>query len=251
MQKYISRLIFYISLVLAWALIAELKIWPDYIFPSPIGVLNSLFEGIKDHTFIIGTAVSLKRIAIGYGISIILGTILGMVIGRNRLLEETLGSLIIGLQALPSICWLPLSILWFGLSEKAIIFVVVMGALLAITISIISGVKNILPIYIKAGKNMGATEFELMRTIYLPAALPAIVTGLKQGWSFAWRSLLAGELIYVSIGLGQLLTMGRELNDMNRVIAVMMVLILIGLIFDKVLFTRMERKIRKRWGFEV
>lgn len=233
-----------------WAFIAKLKIWPEYLFPTPTGVWNSFLDGINDHTFIIGTMVSLKRIAIGYGISIVLGMLLGMAIGRNRLLEETLGSLIIGLQALPSICWLPLSVLWFGLSEKAIIFVVIMGALLAITISTISGVKNISPIYIKAGKNMGANEFELLKSVFLPAALPAIVTGLKQGWSFAWRSLLAGELIYVSVGLGQLLTMGRELNDMNRVIAVMLVLILIGLIVDKVLFTKLEKGIRKRWGFE-
>jgi NitT/TauT family transport system permease protein len=249
-SRVINRLIFYAGFILFWSLIAGAHIWPEYMLPSPQGVWGSLVEGISDHSFIIGTLISLKRIAIGYSISILLGMTLGFAIGRIRYLDETLGSLVVGLQTLPSICWLPLAILWFGLSEKAIIFVVIMGALLSITISTDSGVKNIPPIYIKVGKNMGASGFSLLTTVLAPAALPAIITGLKQGWSFAWRSLMAGELLYVSLGLGQLLMMGRELNDMNRVIAVMLVLIFIGLIFDRLIFTKLETSIRRRWGLE-
>ncbi len=250
MKKVTKRLAFYIGLILLWSIISATHIWPEYIFPSPLNVFNSLWEGIQDRTFIFGTLASLSRLAIGYTISIILGMTLGFTIGRNRYLDETVGSLVVGLQALPSICWLPLSILWFGLSEKAIIFVVVMGALLSITISTDSGVKNISPIYIKAGKNMGAGELALLATILAPAALPAIIGGLKQGWSFAWRSLMAGELLYLRLGLGQLLMMGRELNDMARVIAVMFVLIVIGLTFDRLLFARLETAVRRRWGLE-
>lgn len=250
LRKTINRLIFYFGLILFWFMITSSHIWPEYLFPTPHGVVRSLGEGLCDHSFIIGTLTSLKRIAVGYGISILFGMTLGFAIGRNRYLDETLGSLVVGLQTLPSVCWLPLAILWFGLSEKAIIFVVIMGALLSITISTDSGVKNIPPIYVKVGKNMGAGELALLATVLAPAALPAIITGLKQGWSFAWRSLMAGELLYVSLGLGQLLIMGRELNDMNRVIAVMLVLIVIGLIFDRLLFTKLETAIRKRWGLE-
>ncbi len=248
MNKFTRRLIFYLGMIGLWSLVVTVKIWPEYIFPSPWGVFTSFSDGIKDYTFITGTLISLKRIAIGYGISVIFGMLLGFAIGRFRILEETVGSVVVGLQTLPSVCWLPLSILWFGLSEKAIIFVVIMGALLAITISTDSGVKQIPPIYIKAGKNMGAHGLTLLTTILLPAALPAITAGLKQGWSFAWRSLMAGELLYVSLGLGQLLMMGRELNDMNRVIAVMCVLILIGVTFDRLIFAKLETAIRERCG---
>lgn len=248
MNKFTRRLVFYLGIIGIWSLLVAAKIWPEYIFPSPWGVLNSLIEGIKDYTFITGTLISLKRIAIGYGISVFFGMLLGFAIGRIRILEETVGSVVVGLQTLPSVCWLPLAILWFGLNEKAIIFVVIMGALLAITISTDSGVKQIPPIYIKAGKNLGAKGITLLTTILLPAALPAIISGLKQGWSFAWRSLMAGELLYVSLGLGQLLMMGRELNDMNRVIAVMLVLILIGVTFDRLIFAELETVIRERCG---
>jgi len=248
MNKQIKRLAFYTGLIGIWSLVVILKIWPDYILPSPWGVLSSFKDGIVNLTFITGTLASLKRIAIGYGFSVCFGMILGFAIGRIKILDETVGSLVVGLQTLPSICWLPLSILWFGLNEKAIIFVVIMGALLAITISTDSGVKEIPPIYIKAGKNMGAQGLTLLTTILFPAALPAIIAGLKQGWSFSWRSLMAGELLYVSVGLGQLLMMGRELNDMNRVIAVMLVLILIGVTFDRFIFAKLEAAVRERCG---
>lgn len=250
MKKLTNRYLFFTSLLLVWIIVAQAKIWPEYLFPSPIGVGERLIDGFKDRSFIIGTLASLRRIGIGYGISMLIGITMGIMIGRNNYLNDTLGSLVIGLQTLPSICWLPLSILWFGLNEKAIIFVILMGALLAITTATIAGVKNISPIYIKAGKNMGAKEFDLFRTILLPASLPNIITGLKQGWSFAWRALMAGELLYVNLGLGQLLMMGRELNDMNQVIAVMLILIFIGLTFDRLLFAKLERAVRKRWGYE-
>lgn len=245
-----KRLLFYGSLLLLWGFISAIHVWPDYLFPSPWNVCRSMLDGLADRSFILGALASLSRLAVGYLISLVLGMSLGFAIGRNRYLDQTVGSLVVGLQTLPSICWLPLAILWFGLSEKAIIFVVVMGAVLSITISTDSGVKNISPIYIKAGKNMGADEFTLLATVVAPAALPAIIGGLKQGWSFAWRSLMAGELLYLRIGLGQLLTMGRELNDMARVMAVMFVLIIIGLTFDRLLFAKLEIAVRRRWGLE-
>ena len=250
MKGITRKVLFYFGFLCIWGLVAYLKIWPDYIFPSPQGVWGSMVEGFADQTFIIGTLISLKRIALGYLISIVLGMSLGFAIGGNRYLDETVGSVVVGLQTLPSVCWLPLAILWFGLNEKAIIFVVIMGALLSITISTDSGVKNIPPIYLKVGKNMGAKGLSLLNSVIAPAALPTIITGLKQGWSFAWRSLMAGELLFVSMGLGQLLMMGRELNDMNRVIAVMLVLIVIGLTFDRLIFTKLEASVRKRWGLE-
>ena len=155
-----------------------------------------------------------------------------------------------GLQTLPSICWLPLAILWFGLSESAIIFVVVMGSLLSITIATDGGVKNIQPIILRAGRNMGAKGRDMFLQVILPAAFPSILMGLKQGWSFAWRSLMAGEILFVSLGLGHLLNMGRELNDMSQVIAVMLVIVAIGVVMDGLVFGTAEKKVREIWGLD-
>ncbi|WP_258189552.1 ABC transporter permease, partial [Candidatus Hakubella thermalkaliphila] len=200
-----------------------------------------------DRTFLIGIAISMRRITIGYGISVIAGILLGLLIGRVKLLDETVGSLVLGLQTLPSITWLPLALLWFGLNEKAIIFVVIMGAVFSITIGTYSGVKGVPPLYLKAGRNMGAQGYQLFLQVIIPAALPSIVVGLKQGWSWAWRSLMAGEMIFASLGLGFLLMMGRELNDMSQVIAVMIIIIIIGLVVEKLIFAKLESNLYERW----
>src|SRR5260221_6792356 len=139
--------------------------------------------------------------------------------GRTRLFEETVGSLILGLQALPSVCWLPLAILWFGLTDQAVIFVVVMGALFSITLGVDAGVKNTPPIYLKAARNLGARGLAVSTQVILPAALPAVMNGLKQGWTFAWRSLMAGEVLCYSLRLCNLLRTGRDLYDCSMVIA--------------------------------
>ena len=248
MIKILRQIIFYALLLTLWQVLFSLKIWPQYLFPSPEQVLETLFEGFKNRTFLVGVGISLRRLAIGCGISIVLGTILGLLIGKFKWLDETLGGFFAGLQTLPSICWLPLAILWFGLNELAILFVVVMGSLLSITIATDGGVKNIQPIYLRAGRNMGADGTRLFTDVILPAALPSILMGLKQGWSFAWRSLMAGEILFVSLGLGHLLNMGRELNDMSQVVAVMIVIIGIGMFMDMLVFGTLEKQVRQIWG---
>lgn len=234
--------------MLIWEAVFRLSIWPPYLFPSPQGVTKALFWGFQDKTFLIGIGVSVQRIAIGYAASLVLGVSLGLLVGRFKILDETLGSLMLGLQVLPSICWLPAAILWFGLSERAIQFVVVMGAFLSIAIATDSGVRNIPPIYLRAAKTMGVKGIHLYTRVVFPAALPSITTGMKLGWSFAWRSLMAGELIFVSVGLGHLLEMGRELNDMAQVMAVMVMIVVVGLVFDQFIFARLEKRIRRQWG---
>jgi NitT/TauT family transport system permease protein len=174
--------------------------------------------------------------------------VLGLGIASNKLLEETLGGLLVSLQSLPSICWLPLAVLWFGLTEKAILFVVVMGSLLSVTIAMEDGRHQMPKIFGMAGRNLGASGFNLFWHVLLPASLPYVVSGLKQGWAFAWRSLISGEMIFVSLGLGQLLMMGRDLNDMSQVIAVMILIIGIGYIVDGLVFKTMERRLQRKWG---
>jgi len=242
------RLLFFALLLLAWQSLIWLGVWREYVFPSPLSVLQTLARGFQNGTFIVGIVTSMQRLLVGFAISAIIGLALGLALGRIKALDETLGSLVLGLQALPSICWLPLALLWFGLSETAMLFVVVMGALLSITLSTEAGVKNTPPLYLRAARNLGARGWKMYVLVILPAALPSIITGMKLGWSFAWRSLMAAELLYVSLGLGQLLMMGRELNDMSQVIAVMLVIIAIGLVVDRLIFAPIESRVRESWG---
>jgi len=248
-MKHVARqVIFYAALIGIWALLAKLKIWPPYIFPTPWGVVDALLAGFKDHSFWIAIGVSMKRMMLGYGISVALGMVLGLGVGSNKFLEETVGGLLVSLQSLPSICWLPLAVLWFGLTEKAILFVVVMGSLLSVTIAMEDGRKHMPKIYGMAGRNLGARGFALFWHVLLPASLPYIISGLKKGWAFAWRSMISGEMIFISLGLGQLLMMGRDLNDMSQVIAVMILIIAIGYIVDGLVFKSVERQLRNKWG---
>jgi NitT/TauT family transport system permease protein len=250
MRNWLLRVGFYVLLLTIWEVLARLEIWPSYIFPAPTKVVLSIWNGFADGSYPLAISISLRRIAIGYGISLVLGIFLGVLLGRIQLIQKTLGSLLLGLQALPSICWLPLAMLWFGLTDKAIVFVVIMGAVLSISLATADGIRNTPPLFLHAAKTMGAAGFQLYFRVILPAALPSIVSGMKLGWSFAWRSLMAGELLYNGLGIGFLLTMGRELNDMSQVIAVMLVIVLIGLLVDFLVFTPIERTIRERWGLQ-
>jgi NitT/TauT family transport system permease protein len=248
MKRFARYVVFYGALIGIWLLLAKLKVWPPYVFPSPQGVMESLWAGFADHSFWIAIGVSMKRMLLGYSLSVVLGMVLGLGVASNKFLEETMGELLVSLQSLPSICWLPLAVLWFGLTEKAILFVVVMGSLLSVTIAMETGRQQMPKIYGMAGRNLGARGFALFWHVLLPASLPYIVSGLKQGWAFAWRSLISGEMIFVSLGLGQLLMMGRDLNDMSQVIAVMILIIAIGYIVDGLVFKTIERRLQHKWG---
>jgi NitT/TauT family transport system permease protein len=248
MKRAARLIVFYAGLFGIWALLAELKIWPPYLFPTPWGVGQALYAGFQDHSFIIAIAVSMRRVVIGYAISVVLGLILGLGVSSSKFLEDTMGGLLVSLQSLPSICWWPLALLWFGLSQNAILFVVIMGSLLSVTLAMEDGRKQMPKIYGMAGRNLGASGFQLFWHVLLPASLPFIVSGLKQGWAFAWRSLITAEMLYLSLGLGQVLMMGRDLNDMSAVIAVMILIIAIGYVVDGLVFKSMESRLQRRWG---
>lgn len=220
------------------------------MFPSPIDVLKTILNLIADHTLVIAISVSMKRIIIGYSIALFLGMLLALTMLRFDYLSENLSPLILGLQTLPSICWLPFAILWFGLKESSIIFVIAIGSTFAIAIATESGIKNISPLYLRAAKTMGAKGLKAYWNVILPAALPTIVSGMKQGWSFAWRALMAGEMLSATTGLGQVLMVGRDLADINQVVAVMVIIIVLGLAVDKLLFERIEKSLRYKWGLD-
>ncbi|MBU3185840.1 ABC transporter permease [Clostridium estertheticum] len=251
----LKKILFYILLIVIWEGIYKLgvdvlKIWKPYIFPSPFDVIGTLISLIKDNTIGIAIVASLKRIVVGYFISVIIGVNLGLTIAKFKYLDENLGPLILGLQTLPSICWLPFAILWFGLSEISIIFVIAIGSTFAVAISVKYAIQNVNPLYIRAAKTMGARGSKVYTHVILPAALPDIVSGLKQGWSFAWRALMAGEMLSSTKGLGQVLMVGRDLADISQVVAVMIVIIILGLVVDKLVFSRLEKNMRYKWGLD-
>jgi NitT/TauT family transport system permease protein len=247
-RKVFNQVIFYSLLLGAWALLAKLKVWPPYLFPAPWQVAEALWAGFRDHSLPIAIGVTMKRMLIGYSLSVMLGMILGIGVASNRFLEETVGPLLVSLQSLPSICWVPLAILWFGLTEKAILFVVLMGCILSVTIAMEDGRKQMPKIYTMAGRNLGASGWRLFFYVMLPASLPYIVSGLKQGWAFGWRSLIQAEMIFLTIGLGQQLMMGRDLNDMSQVISVMLLIVALGYLVNRIVFRTMDRALQNRWG---
>lgn len=239
---------FLIFFITAWWILAERKIWDPTLFPSPLEVGQTLVRLAKEGTLLDASSISLRRVLMGYAISLAMGIPLGLILGRVPTVEQTLGTLVVGFQSLPSICWLPLASLWFGLNDRAILFVVVMGSLVSITIAVRDGVKNLPPSYVRAAQTMGTKPLALYRKVLLPASLPAILSGAKLGWSYAWRALMSGELLFVSLGLGHLLMMGRELADISQVISVMIVIIMLGLLTEHLIFESLERRVRDRFG---
>lgn len=255
MARLLKICSFYLLLLGIWEVVYILgvdicKVWKPYIFPSPIDVIKTIYYLMDDGTLLVAVLTSLRRIVVGYGISVCIGVVIGAVIVRIPYLDKNFSSFILGLQTLPSICWLPFSILWFGLNESAILFVTAIGSVFAVIIAIQTGIKNINPLYIRAAKTMGACGFALYRDVIFPASLPAVISGMKQGWSFAWRALMAGEMLVASKGLGYILMIGRDLADISQVVAVMVIIICIGLIVEKLVFGKLENGLRKKWGLD-
>ncbi len=235
-------------LLLAWELLARLGPWPRWLLPDPPAVARTLAAMAADGR--LGAAVlrSLLRMAQGFGAAIVLGIPLGVAMARSAAVQGALRPLVLGLQALPSICWLPIALLWFGRSEAAIVLVVVMGSLLAIAIATEDGVASVDPLLLRAAGTLGIRGPRFHLGVLLPAALPGVVTGLKLGWSFAWRALMSGELITSVGGLGRLLAGGRESLDVAQVMAVMICIVVLGLLVDQGLFRPLELRVRRRWG---
>lgn len=248
-----GMLLFFVILIAAWQGfywigVDLLALCKPYAVPSPLGVLERFFELCADGTLFEAVVNSLARGVSGYVIAILIGVVLGLLMNQIPYLQKNLKPLVLGIQTLPSVCWVPFSILWFGLSTQAILFVVVMGSAFGIAISVDNAIKNIQPIYKKAALTMGADKKQLYLYVILPASLPELISGLKQGWSFAWRALMSGEVMTTSIGLGQTLIMGRDLADINQVMLVMVIIVLVGIVIDKCIFSVIERKMLKKRG---
>jgi NitT/TauT family transport system permease protein len=254
-MKHVTLTIgFFAALIGLWALAAVSGRWSPVLLPSPQSVAEYLWSAMLDGSLMNAALVTGRRLLAGYLLGVIIGLPFGLATSASPVLKDTIGLLALGLQTLPSVCWVPLALLWFGQSEGAMLFVVVMGTTWSVIIATDHGARNIAPIYARAARTMGSKGFHKWTRVILPASLPFLVSGMKQGWAFAWRSLMAAE-IYVTIlsgfGLGQILHYGRELHAMDQVIGVMLVIVLIGAAADRLLFAPWERFLHRRWGTDL
>ena len=251
MRRFANVTLFFAAIVTLWLLMVASGRWSPMLLPSPLSVWEYLWSALLDGSLLEATVVTVRRLLTGYAIGVLIGLPLGLLTSTSQFFEDTIGSMALGLQTLPSVCWIPLALLWFGQTESAMLFVVIMGTVWSVVIATDTGARTIPPIFARAARTMGSEGFHQWTRVILPASLPFLVSGMKQGWAFAWRSLMAAE-IYVTIltgfGLGHLLHYGRELNAMDQVIGIMLVIVVVGLLADKALFSPWERFLHRRWG---
>ncbi|MEC2077669.1 ABC transporter permease [Metabacillus fastidiosus] len=248
MTTALRRIIFIAIIAVIWEATSRLSGLPAFMFPSLSQVLTTLFNGIVDGQILVAVFKSLSRLLIGFAIAISLGVFLGYLIWRFKLVEDTLGFLVTALQSIPSIVWFPLAIIWFGLNDISILFIVTIGATWTMTVSAASGFKNVPTLYQRVAKTFGSKGFHFVRTVILPASVPQMISGLRIAWAFSWRALMAGELLGAGGGLGQMLEMGRSLGQMDLVISVMIIIGVIGTIMDNIVFMRLEKSVQRKWG---
>jgi NitT/TauT family transport system permease protein len=251
-NKDTLSLVIFISVFLAiWQLVYMSEILPKLSLPSPLAVGQTITELVLDFTLVKGTAFTLWRLFLGFLISLTLGMIIGLLMIKFQQFGKTMSSFAVGLQSFPSIAWIPFAILLIGFNDSGILFVVVMSCVFSVMLSTYTGLRNVPPIYIRAARNMGAKGFTLFRYVLIPAATPTLIMGMRQAWSFAWHALIGAEMLITTlVGLGYILSVGREFSNMSQIIATMIVIFTIGLIFDRVVFIKIEEKIRDRWGLD-
>jgi NitT/TauT family transport system permease protein len=273
-----KRLLVWVAVLTVWELAYRIIGWRDWLFPAPSHVLDALLEMLNVQSsfgdplgpgwpfksphgatltdvlhspLLVAQVVSGTRLLAGFVISIVLGGVLGLCMWRLRWLDDFLGPLFLGLQTLPSVCWVPLAVLTLGISESGILFVLVMGSFFAIAISLRDGLRQIPPIYQRAGHMLGARRLKMYRHVLLPASMPALASSLRSGFSFAWRSLMGAEFVLIAVklhGVGYLLDVGRNFNDVAQVVAIMIVMVVIGMLADRLVFAKLEQRVHARFG---
>ncbi len=251
MRKIIVPILFFSACLLVWYQAVALKLVSPFLLPFPQEVFTYLLNAFGDNSLLQAIFVTMQRLVVGYLLAVLLGLPLGCLCSRFRTLSNTAGLLALAAQALPSVCWVPFALLAFGQSEAAMLFVVIMGSVGSITLAAESSFRNVPTALIEVARSMGSRRFHTVIFVLFPAALPQLFSGMKQGWAFAWRSLMAAE-IYVTVmsglGLGQLLHYGRELHAMDQVLGVMFVILSIGLALDRLIFVPIENHLRLQRG---
>ncbi|WP_329057352.1 ABC transporter permease [Amycolatopsis sp. NBC_01480] len=241
-----------VLLVVLWQVLWAAAFWPETYLPAPLAVWDEFWERLVSGDVFEYIWTSVHRAALGFAAGVVIGTPLGLLVAKVRVVRAAIGPLLTGLQSLPSVAWVPAAILWFGINDGAIYFVVLLGSVPSIANGLVSGIDQIPPILPRVGQAMGAGRFSSARYILLPAALPGFLAGLKQGWAFSWRSLMAAELIALSpqlgIGLGAYLNQGSSLNAIEKVIAAIFLIMLVGVGIELLVFRPAERAVLRARG---
>jgi NitT/TauT family transport system permease protein len=239
-------------LVGVWQAVSSAGVLPSYRLPSPGGTLTALRDQWSSGDLQTAVWNSVSRGAVGFLASLAIGTVLGLVVGRMRPVRRAVGPVLSGLQSLPSVAWVPAAILWFGTNSTTIYFVVLLGAVPSIANGMVSGLDQVPPLYLRVGRVLGARGLASARYVLLPAALPGYVGGMRQGWAFSWRSLMAAELVArtpeLGLGVGQLLDLSRQNADIAGVIAGVLTILVIGIAIELTLFAPLERRVLRRRG---
>ena len=234
------------ALLVVWQVAFLLELKPSYALPSPADTWQTLLAAIQDGSAWRAVTLSVQRAAVGFALSVVVGVAVGVALAASPLLRRAFGPIITGLQSLPSVAWVPAAIIWFQLSDATMYAVILLGAVPSIVNGLLAGTDQVPPLYLRVGTVLGATGWTRIRYVLLPAALPGFLGGLKQGWAFAWRSLMAAELIVqtgLGTGLGQLLDLGRVISDMSLVIASIGLIFLVGIVIELVVFAPLERHV--------
>jgi NitT/TauT family transport system permease protein len=235
------------ALIVVWAVVAVVV--DSSSLPSPLEVWRAFLDGLRAGTIQEAAAKTLIRLAFSFAVAIAVGTAIGVGLALNEFARRSVRPLIVALQIAPPIAWLPLAVVWFGLSERAVVFVAFVGAFPSVTLGTMSAFRQVPPLLRRAGMTLGAQGWELYRSVIFPAALPGYVAGLQQAWGFAWKSLMAGELIVTGVratGLGHLLAENQ--NDVPALLAAVAVIVVIGTAVDYLVFNQLDRRIRTRRG---
>ena len=254
-RTVLPPVVFLAALVGIWQLAYVAEVKPSYALPSPADVFDVFWSSLTDGSAFEAVWTSLRRGGVGFAMSLVIGTALGLAMWWSRWLRAAVGPIVSGLQSLPSVAWVPAAIIWFGLSNAAIYTVVLLGAVPSIANGLLGGLKQVPPLFDRVGRVLGLSTLGRTRHVLLPAALPGYLGGLRQGWAFAWRSLMAAELITYSPqlgqGLGQLLNVGRELSQMSLVITSIALILAVGIAIELLVFAPIERRVLTRRGLTI
>ncbi|MDQ0955354.1 NitT/TauT family transport system permease protein [Streptomyces phaeochromogenes] len=245
-----------VALVLVvWQVLVWAKVTDSYKLPAPSAVWDEVREAWLQGTLLEYIWTSVSRGLLGFLMALVIGTPLGLLVARVKFVRAAIGPILSGLQSLPSVAWVPPAVLWLGLNDSMMYAVILLGAVPSIANGLVSGVDQVPPLYLRAGRTLGATGLRGTWHIVIPAALPGYLAGLKQGWAFSWRSLMAAEIIASSpdlgIGLGQLLENGRTANSMSMVFLAILLILIVGIAIDLLIFSPLERRVLRSRGLLV
>lgn len=248
MKVFSKRILFLLVVMGIWQLVFITNVFPEIAFPSLIKVFGSLYDGFANGDLFKALGASFKHLIVGLSLALVIGTAVGVLLGKSRQADETAGMYLIALQSIPSIVWVPLSILIFGFTEFAVVFVVALGGTFVMALNVRSAIHNVPPQLVRAARTMGISGFSLFYRVEIPSSVPYFMSGVRLAWAFSWRALMAGEFLSNGPGLGYSLRFAQDYARMDQVIGIIVIIGVIGAVVDQLVFSKLERNVMKRWG---